>query len=98
MCSSSRRQKMGATPAKAMITEASTNSGAGNCLPPGEVIFGQTEVMSLVRRKVEKSVAAGGPVPVEGTEGWGQRGISRDVHAILPRPNAKFSKGKCAGL
>src|SRR2546429_9157636 len=98
MCSSSRRQKMGATPAKAMITEASTNSGAGNCLPPVEVIFGQTEVMSLVRRKVEKSVAAGGPILIEGPNGCGQEGNARDVHANLPRHHGNIAKGKCAAL
>src|SRR5882757_7275543 len=98
MCSSSGRQKMGATPAKAIFTEASTISGAGNCLPPVEVIFGQTEVMSLVRRKVEKSVAAGVPILIEGPNGCGKEVIARYVHAISPRRSGNFAKVNCAAL
>src|SRR5258706_12916671 len=98
MCSSSGRQKMGATPAKAIFTEASTISGAGNCLPPVEVIFGQTEVMSLVRRKVEKSVAEGVRILIEGPNGWGKEVIGRYVHPISPRRRGNFSKENCGAL
>ena len=89
---------MGATPAKAIFTEASTISGAGNCLPPVEVIFGETEVMSLVRRKVEKSVAAGVPILIEGPNGCGKEVIARYVHAISPRRSGNFAKVNCAAL
>lgn len=98
MCSSSRRQKMGAIPAKAILTEASTTSGAGNGLPPVEVIFGQTEVMNLVRRKVEKSAATGVPILIEGPNGCGKEVIARYAHAISPRGSGNFAKVNCAAL
>jgi len=93
-----RSTKNGRYPAKAIFTEASTISGAGNCLPPVEVIFGQTEVMSLVRRKVEKSVAAGVPILIEGPNGCGKEVIARYVHAISPRRSGNFAKVNCAAL
>jgi two-component system response regulator AtoC len=95
---SSCRQKMGAIPAKAMMTEASTISGTGNGLPPVEVIFGQTEVMNLVRRKVEKSAATGVPILIEGPNGCGKEIIARYVHAISPRHIGDFAKVNCAAL
>jgi len=91
-------KKWALPPAKAIFTEASTISGAGNCLPPVEVIFGQTEVMSLVRRKVEKSVAAGVPILIEGPNGCGKEVIARYVHAISPRRSGNFAKVNCAAL
>jgi len=89
---------MGAIPAKATITEASTTSEAGNGLPPVEVIFGQTEVMNLVRRKVEKSAATGVPILIEGPNGCGKEIIARYAHAISPRGSGNFAKVNCAAL
>jgi len=90
---------MGATPQpKRYLPKLRQLSGAGNCLPPVEVIFGQTEVMSLVRRKVEKSVAAGVPILIEGPNGCGKEVIARYVHAISPRRSGNFAKVNCAAL
>jgi two-component system response regulator AtoC len=91
-------EQMGATPTKALSNGTPGTPGAGGGLPPVDVIFGQTDVMSLVRRKVEKSAATGVPILIEGPNGCGKEIVARYAHAISPRNGANFAKVNCAAL
>jgi len=97
-CALHLAEHMGAIPAKALMSGSSGTLGTGGGLPPVDVIFGQTEVMNLVRRKVEKSAVTGVPILIEGPSGCGKEIIARYAHAISPRKAGNFAKVNCAAL
>ncbi|HLK03181.1 MAG TPA: sigma-54 dependent transcriptional regulator [Candidatus Acidoferrum sp.] len=89
---------MAATPAKAPIPADSGLPRSTDGLPSCDVIFGQTAIMAMVRRKVEKSAATGVPILIEGPNGCGKEMIARYAHAISPRREGSFAKVNCAAL
>ncbi len=74
------------------------DAGPAVALPPEEVIFGRSEVMSLVRRKVQKVAAANLPVLIQGDGGTGKELLARWIHANSGFRSGKFVKVNCAAI
>jgi two-component system, NtrC family, response regulator AtoC len=70
---------------------------AGAALPQ-EVIFGRSEVMEAVRKRVEKVAAANVPILIQGDGGTGKEVIARWIHAHSASSAGDFVKVNCAAI
>ena len=67
-------------------------------LPPDEVIFGRSEGMRLVRKKVEKLAATNVPVLIQGESGTGKEVIAKLIHHLSPWEEGPFVKVNCPAI
>jgi two-component system response regulator AtoC len=67
-------------------------------LPPDEVIFGRSAVMSSIRQKVEKIVKTDVPILIEGENGTGKGVLAQYIHAYSAFSSGKFVKVNCAAI
>jgi two-component system response regulator AtoC len=67
-------------------------------VPPDSLVFGRSEVMKIVRQKVEKVAAANIPVLIRGESGTGKEVIARLIHTRSPWASGPFVKVNCAAI
>ena len=67
-------------------------------LPPDEVVFGRSEVMRLVRQKVEKLAGTNVPVLIQGESGTGKEVLAKLVHKLSPWQDGPFVKVNCPAI
>lgn len=81
-------------------TQAQTSGDRGGMagLPPEEVIFGRSEVMDAVRKRVEKVAAANVPVLIQGDGGTGKEIVARWIHTHSGFQAGQFVKVSCAAI
>ncbi len=83
-----------------MATAARTN-GRGSFaaeMPPDDVIFGQSEGMQLLRRRIEKVASADIPVLIQGESGTGKELIARLIHYRSPWAAGPLVKVNCPAI
>jgi two-component system, NtrC family, response regulator AtoC len=83
----------------ALVKEAKT---ANTSLPaatfPEEVIFGRSETMRGIRRKVAKLAGTTVPVLIEGESGTGKEVLARYIHSTSAVRQGPFVKVSCAAI
>jgi two-component system response regulator AtoC len=67
-------------------------------LPPDEVLFGSTDAMKAVRRKIEKIAGTSMPILLQGAGGTGKEMLARWTHENSPRGPNPFIKLNCAAI
>ena len=67
-------------------------------LPPEDVIFGSTPVMSKIRQKLEVAAAFNISVLLRGQSGTGKEVLARLIHAQSPGRNGPFVKISCPAI
>ncbi len=72
-------------------------SPVGN-LPPEAVMFGRSQAMQAIRRKVEKVAGTNVPVLVQGESGTGKEILANLVHCWSPWNDGPFVKVSCPAI
>jgi two-component system response regulator AtoC len=72
--------------------------GGSNYVPADEIVFGRSQVMAEVRRRVEKVCNTNVPVLLSGDAGTGKEIIARWMHARSPYREGRFVKVNCAAI
>ncbi|MFB3916884.1 MAG: sigma-54 interaction domain-containing protein [Terriglobales bacterium] len=67
-------------------------------LPPEAVIFGRSEIMRLVRHKIEKLAGSNVPVLIQGESGTGKEIIAKLIHCFSPWETGPFVKVNCPAI
>jgi len=67
-------------------------------VPPDEVVFGHSEVMRVVREKLEKVAGANIPVLIQGESGTGKEIIAKLLHTRSPWEAGPFVKVNCPAI
>ncbi|MGH9708917.1 MAG: sigma 54-interacting transcriptional regulator, partial [Candidatus Acidiferrales bacterium] len=67
-------------------------------MPPDEVVFGRSEVMRVVRQKLDKVAGANIPVLIEGESGTGKEIIAKLIHTRSPWETGPFVKVNCPAI
>src|SRR5690349_14577530 len=67
-------------------------------VPPLAVIFGHTNEMNLVQRRVEKLASANIPVLIEGESGTGKEIIAKLLHSHSPWSSGAFVRVNCPAI
>jgi len=74
------------------------SSPAAGGLPPEEILFGQSPVMSAIREKVQKIVRTDVPILIHGENGTGKGLLAQYIHHNSSFSSGEFVKVNCAGL
>src|SRR6267143_235933 len=77
------------------VTSLATSLGE---FPPEAVIFGHSEVMQLLRNRMDKVASANVPVLIQGESGTGKDIIARMIHSLSPWRSGRFVKVNCAAI
>jgi two-component system response regulator AtoC len=67
-------------------------------LPPEDVIFGNSPIMSSIRDRIEKIAAANVPILLEGESGIGKDVLARYIHLRSPWASGPFVKVNCPAV
>jgi two-component system response regulator AtoC len=67
-------------------------------LPPEEIIFGRSEAMELVRKRVCKVATTSVPLLIQGEGGTGKEVLARWIHERSAVSNGEFVKVNCAAI
>ncbi|MBV9573525.1 MAG: sigma 54-interacting transcriptional regulator [Acidobacteriales bacterium] len=67
-------------------------------IPPEEIVFGKSEAMQALRRRVDKVASANVPVLIEGESGTGKDIIARLIHACSPWRTGPYVKVNCPAI
>jgi two-component system response regulator AtoC len=67
-------------------------------LPPVDVIFGRTQEMQLIRRKIEMVARTNVAVLIQGESGTGKELCARLIHGTSERPGAELVKVSCPAI
>jgi two-component system response regulator AtoC len=67
-------------------------------LPPDEVIFGRSDIMRLVKQKVEKLAGTNVPVLIQGESGTGKEILAKLIHKLSPWQEGPFVKVNCPAI
>ena len=67
-------------------------------VPPLPVIFGRTNEMTLVQRRIEKLALANIPVLIEGESGTGKEIIAKLLHSHSPWSSGAFVRVNCPAI
>jgi two-component system, NtrC family, response regulator AtoC len=67
-------------------------------LPPEDVIFGNSPLMSSIRDRIEKIAAANVPILLEGESGIGKDVLARYIHLRSPWSSGPFVKVNCPAV
>ena len=71
---------------------------SSNRLPPDSVIFGCSDPMQALRRKLDKVAATDVPVLIDGESGSGKEVIARLIHLKSRRASTPFLKVNCPAI
>jgi two-component system, NtrC family, response regulator AtoC len=74
-----------------------TQTGMGE-LPPEEVIFGRSQIMDLLRKRVKKVAPANVPVLIQGEGGTGKELLALWIHEQSAFGSGEFVKVSCAAI
>ncbi|MEP6644341.1 MAG: sigma-54 dependent transcriptional regulator [Acidobacteriaceae bacterium] len=66
--------------------------------PPTDIVFGKSERMQALRRRIEKVASANVPVLIHGESGTGKDVIARMIHALSPWKTGPFVKVNCPAI
>ncbi len=66
--------------------------------PPMDIVFGKSEFMQALRRRIEKVASANVPVLIHGESGTGKDVIARMVHALSPWKTGPYVKVNCPAI
>ncbi len=83
------------------ISAAGLNSpllSPSSVLVPESVIFGRSEAMQVVQKKIEKVATARVPVLIQGESGTGKEIIAKLIHLRSPWRNGPFVKVHCPAV
>src|SRR5882762_8161028 len=67
-------------------------------LPPEEIIFGRSEAMRSIRRKLEKACRSNIPLLIQGVGGTGKEVLASWAHYQSPWSAGPFAKVNCAAI
>lgn len=67
-------------------------------LPPEQVIFGNSALMNVIRRRVEKFALVNVPVVIQGESGTGKGVLARHIHSRSLVSGGPFVKVNCAAI
>lgn len=67
-------------------------------VPPDEVIFGSSPLMSVIRQKLRKVSATKLPILLQGAAGTGKKVLARWIHSQSPENAGPFVKVNCAAI
>jgi two-component system, NtrC family, response regulator AtoC len=67
-------------------------------IPPDSVVFGNSDVMQTLRRRLEKVANANVPVLIEGESGTGKDIIARMIHTGSPWRTGPYVKVNCPAI
>jgi two-component system, NtrC family, response regulator AtoC len=81
-----------------MAAAAKPKPDALSAIPPDEVLFGHSAVMTAVRRRVEKVCDTDVPLLLLGDPGTGKEVLARWIHARSPYRFGQFVKVNCAAI
>lgn len=77
--------------------KSATSSGAAN-LPPKHIVFGSSQCMQEVERRVEKVSSADIPILIQGESGTGKEVVANYVHARSGWADGPFVKVNCPAI
>jgi two-component system response regulator AtoC len=80
------------------MTAARLGATLQDCLPSDDVIFGTSEAMTAVRRRVEKVAGTNVSILIQGATGTGKELIARALHHKSPWSSGPFVKVSCAAI
>ena len=72
--------------------------GGSNHVPPDEIVFGRSTVMSIIQKRVEKIGQTNVPVLLCGDAGTGKEMVARWMHRRSPYKDGQFVKVNCAAI
>ena len=78
--------------------ETANSSHGPLTIPPDDIIFGQSQVMSAVRQLAQQTAAVQLPVLIYGETGTGKEVLANYVHRHSPRKHGPFVKISCAAI
>jgi two-component system, NtrC family, response regulator AtoC len=67
-------------------------------LPPENIYFGPSEVMSTVRQRVNRAAGLNVPILILGESGTGKEVLARYIHSCSPWRNGPFIKVNCPAI
>src|ERR1700676_3794486 len=67
-------------------------------IPPDSVVFGNSDVMQTLRRRLEKVANANVPVLIEGESGTGKDIVARMIHTGSPWRTGPYVKVNCPAI
>jgi two-component system response regulator AtoC len=83
----------------ALVKEAkTTNAVIPATAFPEAVIFGGSEIMQGIQKKVRKLAGTTVPVLIEGESGTGKEVLARYIHSVSPVQQGPFVKVSCAAI
>jgi len=82
----------------ATATKSTGNGDLANLIPPDDVLFGQSPVMLLVRKRAEKICQTNVPVLLCGEAGTGKELLARWMHQRSSCGGGQFVKVNCAAI
>jgi two-component system response regulator AtoC len=77
---------------------APSQTGRQLNLPPETVIFGTSQKMQSVQRRLEKVAGANVPILIQGESGTGKELVAKMVHSLSPWNNGPFVKVNCPAI
>ena len=72
--------------------------GAGDDMPPGQVVYGSSPQMQAIRHKVDSVAGANVPVLIQGESGTGKEIIAKLIHRQSPWRFGPFVKVNCPAI
>jgi two-component system response regulator AtoC len=72
--------------------------GGSSHVPPDEIVFGRSTVMSVVHKRVEKICHTNVPLLLCGDAGTGKEIVARWMHCRSPYKEGQFIKVNCAAI
>jgi two-component system, NtrC family, response regulator AtoC len=80
------------------IKSKSESLGGSSHVPPDEIVFGRSQAMSIIQKRVEKVGQTNVPVLLCGDAGTGKEMVARWMHCRSPHKDGQFVKVNCAAI
>jgi two-component system response regulator AtoC len=79
-------------------TVGQQSNGVAVGIPPEEVIFGTSDAMQFIRRRIQKIAAVDVPVLIQGAGGTGKEVLAQWIHSNSSCSAGEFVKVNCAAI